>query len=182
MAPAAAIKITATKLSLPSLRTATEADAPAIAGIYAHHVKNGTASFETEAPDMAEIMRRMKDISSKNLPYFVAELDGMVVGYAYAGPYRPRQAYRFTVENSIYVHPDYAGSGVGSLLMPELIRECRARGFRQMVAVIGDSTNTASIRLHEKFGFRTVGVLQDVGFKFGRWLDTVFMQLDLRQA
>jgi len=172
----------AIKPSLPALRAATSADAPAIAAIYAHHVKNGTASFETEAPEMSEIIRRMNDILAKGLPYFVAEQDGVVIGYAYAGPYRPRQAYRFTVENSIYVHPDFSGSGIGSLLLPELIRECRARGFRQMVAVIGDSANEGSIRLHEKCGFRHAGTLKDVGFKFGRWLDTVFMQLDLRQA
>lgn len=164
----------------PLLRAAREAEVAAIASIYAHHVKTGTASFETEAPDEAEMLRRFRDIASKNLPYLVAEQDGIVVGYAYAGTYRPRLAYRFTVENSIYIHADYAGHGIGSLLMPALIEECRARGLRQMIAVIGDSSNRASIALHEKFGFRHVGILKDVGFKFERWLDTVFMQLELK--
>ena len=162
------------------LRAAHESDVAAIAAIYAHHVKTGTASFETEAPDDAEMLRRFRDIAAKNLPYLVAEQDGVIVGYAYAGTYRPRLAYRFTVENSIYVHADYAGHGIGSLLMPALIDECRARGLQQMIAVIGDSGNAASVALHEKFGFRHVGILKNVGFKFECWLDTVFMQLELK--
>lgn len=167
----------ATKPAL--LRAALESDIPAITAIYAHHVKTGTASFETEAPDEAEMLKRMRDVAAKNLPYIVAETDGTVAGYAYAGPYRVRHAYRFTVENSIYMHPGRAGGGTGTMLLTAIIDECKKRGMKQMIAVIGDSGNKASIRLHEKCGFRHVGVLENVGFKFERWLDTVFMQRSL---
>lgn len=158
------------------VRPAETRDARSIAEIYGWYVGNGTATFETEAPDANEMARRLSDVLSKNLPWLVGELEGNVVGYAYAGTYRPRPAYRFTVENSIYLHPTITGRGVGSQLMTPLIEACAARGFRQMIAVIGDSANSASIRLHEKFGFQHVGVFRDVGFKFDRWLDTVLMQ------
>jgi phosphinothricin acetyltransferase len=161
---------------MTNIRASTENDIPAIAAIYAHHVRTGTASFEIEPPDAAEMLRRRSEITAKGFPYLVAEDGGAVVGYAYAGPYRARLAYRHTVENSIYVRHDMAGKGIGGLLMPALIAACEKNGYKQIIAVIGDSGNAASINLHRKFGFRDVGVLKDVGFKFDRWLDTVFMQ------
>ena len=161
------------------LRDVVAQDTGAIAAIYAHHVLNGTGSFELDPPDAAEMTRRLDAVAQAGFPCLVAELDGKIAGYAYAGPYRPRPAYRFTVENSIYVHPDYIGSGVGSLLMAELIARCEKLGLRQMVAVIGDSANTGSLKLHRKFGFVETGLLKDVGYKFGRWLDVVLMQRNL---
>jgi phosphinothricin acetyltransferase len=163
------------------IRSAVEADVPAITGIYAHHVRHGTASFEIEAPDEAEIDRRRLDVLALGLPYLVAEVDGRVAAYAYAGRYRARPAYRFTVEDSVYVHPDYLGRGLGRELLARLIEDCRRQGARQMVAIIGDSANVASIRLHERLGFRRVGVLEGVGYKFDRWIDSVIMQLALRE-
>jgi L-amino acid N-acyltransferase YncA len=164
---------------MPVIRPSTPADIPAIAAIYGHHVRHGTGSFEIDPPEEKEMARRWQDIADRSLPWLVAEQDGVVTGYAYAGPYRPRPAYRFTVEDSVYVHPEHAGKGTGALLLPALIEACRAKGLRQMIAVIGDSGNTASLKLHERFGFRHVGTLQNVGFKFDRWLDTVFMQREL---
>lgn len=148
----------------------------AIAAIYAHHVRHGTASFETEPPDIAEMRRRRADILARALPYLAAERDGIVLGYAYAGPYRSRAAYRDTVEDSIYLHPDAIGQGIGRRLLAALIEACAARGFRQMIAVVGDSGTIPSIRLHEAMGFRVVGVLRAVGHKHGRWLDSVLLQ------
>lgn len=148
----------------------------AITAIYAHHVRHGFASFETEPPAEAEMRRRRMDVLGKDLPYLVAERDGVVLGYAYAGTYRPRAAYRDTVENSIYIRPDATGQGVGRLLLPALVAACEARDLRQMIAVIGDSGNQPSIRLHASCGFRMIGVLEAVGFKLGRWLDSVLMQ------
>jgi phosphinothricin acetyltransferase len=152
---------------------------PAVAAIYAHHVLHGLASFETEPPSLDEMRRRRQDIAAKDLPYLVAERGSTVLGYAYAGTYRPRAAYRNTVENSVYLRHDAAGQGIGTRLLPELIAACEARDLRQMVAVIGDSGNQASIRLHQRCGFRLVGVLEAVGYKHGRWLDSVLMQLRL---
>ncbi len=154
---------------------------PAIHAIYAHHVLHGLASFEEVPPDEAELDRRRADIVARGLPYLVAVIDGRVRGYAYAGPYRPRSAYRFSVEDSVYVAPDAAGRGVGRALLGEVIRHCAALGMRQMVAVIGDSGNGASIRLHEALGFRRAGELRSIGFKLGRWVDSVLMQLELGQ-
>jgi phosphinothricin acetyltransferase len=164
---------------MPPIRAARDTDIPDIAEIYGHFVRVALATFETEPPDAAEMARRRQDVLACGLPYLVAELDGHVAGYAYAARYRPRPAYRFTVENSVYVHPDHARKGLGRLLLTELIAACKAAGCREMVAVIGDSGNAASIGLHEALGFRHVGVLRSVGFKFGRWVDTVLMQRSL---
>ena len=161
------------------IRPATAADIPAITAIYADAVTHGTASFELSAPDEAEMARRMADLTDKGFAYLSAELDGQLAGYAYAGPYRARPAYRFTVEDSVYVAPQMHGRGVGRALLAALVKESEARGFRQMIAVIGDSAQTASIALHAAAGFYVVGTLPNVGFKFGRWLDTVLMQRPL---
>src|SRR5215468_4990113 len=158
------------------LRKADESDVPAIAAIYAPHVRVGTATFEIDPPDAGEMLRRWRDITVRGLPYIVAEAGGQVVGYAYAGPYRPRPAYRFTVEDSIYVDAEVQGRGVGRALLARLIDESTRAGARQMIAVIGDSGNQASVGLHAALGFRHVGVLESVGNKFARWLDVVFMQ------
>ena len=165
--------------SQPIIRASREADVARITEIYDHHVRHGTASFEIEPPDAAEIARRRAGVLDQGLPYLVAEIDGRVVGYAYAGPWRPRPAYRWSVENSIYIDHNVTRSGLGRLLLPALIEHCTAAGRRQMVAVIGDSAHLPSIRLHEAFGFRHVGTLQNIGFKFGRWLDSVLMQRPL---
>jgi phosphinothricin acetyltransferase len=159
-----------------ALRAAAATDAPRIAAIYAHHVLHGLASFETEPPDEAEIARRLGEVRAHGLPYLVAEADGRVVGYAYAAPYRSRPAYRYTVEDSVYVDRDCAGRGIGRQLLARLVADTAASGCRQMIAVIGDSANRASIALHETCGFARVGVLPAVGFKFGRWVDSVLMQ------
>lgn len=161
------------------IRAAGLADLPAITEIYDHAVRYGTASFETEPPDEAEMTRRYRALVGGGFPYLVAERDGAVVGYAYAGPYRTRPAYRYTVEDSIYVSPAAQRRGVGRALLEELIAESTVRGFRQMIAVIGDSAQIASIELHRAAGFHYVGNLQNVGFKFGRWLDSVLMQRPL---
>lgn len=161
------------------VRPATAADLPAITAIYRHHVLHGLASFEVEPPDAAEMARRFDAIRALGLPYFVAENAGRVAGYAYAAVYRMRPAYRYTVEDSVYVDHDSAGRGIGSTLMPALIDGCAAAGRRQIIAVIGDSANHASIKLHEKFGFQRVGLLPAVGYKFGRWVDSVLMQREV---
>jgi phosphinothricin acetyltransferase len=158
------------------MRPSIEADMPAITAIYAHHVLHGTASFEIEPPGLEDMCRRRESVLAKGLPYIVAEADGAVVGYAYAGTYRPRAAYRDSVENSVYIRHDMLGYGIGRRLLEELIRQCEARDLRQMIAVIGDSAHIASIRLHERCGFRHVGTLTSVGYKHGRWLDSVLMQ------
>ena len=152
---------------------------PAIAAIYAHHVLHGLASFEEVPPDIAEMSRRRDDFVARALPYLVAERAGRVVGYAYASPYRTRSAYRFTVEDSIYIEHAEVGRGIGRALLSALIERCTALGYRQMVAVIGGSDTWPSIRLHEALGFARVGVLQAIGFKFGGWVDTVLMQRPL---
>jgi L-amino acid N-acyltransferase YncA len=157
------------------IRDSLSGDVPAIAGIYRHAVMHGTASFEIDPPDVAEIGRRRDAVLAAGFPYLVAEAAGRVVGYCSAGPYRPRPGYRFTVENSVYVAPDCPGQGIGSALLPRLIERCEAMGFRLMVAVIGDSANHASIRLHERCGFRHAGLLPAIGWKHGRWLDSVMM-------
>ncbi|HUK19422.1 MAG TPA: GNAT family N-acetyltransferase [Bryobacteraceae bacterium] len=160
----------------PFIRPAEAADLPAITAIYGYHVLHGTASFETEPPPLEEMARRHSEVVRHGLPYLVAELTGEVVGFAYAAPYRPRPAYRFTVEDSVYIRDDHAGKGLGRSLLGALLRLCEQAGSKQMIATIGDSQNTASIRLHRTAGFEHVGVLRNVGLKFGRWLDTVIMQ------
>jgi phosphinothricin acetyltransferase len=158
------------------IRAATPADLPAITAIYEHAVRHGTATFEIEPPDGAEMKRRMEALLAGGFPYLVAEDDGAVAGYAYAGPYRARIAYRFTVEDSIYLAPERQRRGIGAQLLAALIAQSEKRGFRQMIAVIGDSANAGSIAVHERAGFAMTGTLRAVGFKFGRWLDTVLMQ------
>jgi len=161
------------------VRDALPADLPIVQSIYSHHVLHGLASFEEVPPDAAEIERRYRDIVARGLPYLVAECDGRVAGFAYAGPYRTRPAYRYTVEDSVYIAPDAVGKGLGHAALSEVIRRATARGFRQMIAIIGDSGNLPSIRLHERVGFRRAATLHAVGFKFGRWVDSVIMQLGL---
>ena len=159
-----------------TVRPATSADVPAITRIYAHAVEHGTASFELTAPDQAEMTRRFIELTMNGFPYLVAVVDGAVAGYAYAGPYRARPAYRFTVENSVYVAHDSRRRGVGKALLQALIEGCTEKGFRLMVAVIGDSEQAASIGLHEAAGFTHAGVFENIGYKFDRWLDSVLMQ------
>ena len=160
----------------PAIRAATAADIPAITAIYDHAVRHGTASFELEPPNAAEMARRLQALLDGGYPYLVAEADGAVAGYAYAGAYRPRPAYRWSVEDSIYVASQMQRRGIGAALLARLIADAEARGFRQMIAVIGDSAQAPSIELHRALGFRPIGAVENVGFKFGRWLDTVLMQ------
>jgi L-amino acid N-acyltransferase YncA len=164
------------------VRDARAEDMPVLQAIYAHHVLNSFATFEEVPPDLAEMNRRREEIQSRGFPYVAAERDGMVCGYAYCSSFRPRSAYRFTVEDSVYVAPDAVGQGFGRAAMREVIRRATALGMRQMVAVIGDSANSASIRMHESLGFRREAVLHAVGFKLGRWVDGVIMQLALGEG
>jgi phosphinothricin acetyltransferase len=174
--------IPAVAMPMLTIRAARDGDMAQVAAIYAHHVRHGLASFEEVPPDAAEIARRRAEIVARGLPYLVAAEGDVIVGYAYASPYRARSAYRFTVEDSVYVHPDRAGRGIGRRLLPVVIAACAAAGARQMIAVIGDSANAASIGLHAALGFAPVGVLRAVGFKRGRWVDTVLMQRALGDA
>ncbi len=172
---------TAAKQSFPVvIRPSIDDDMAATAAIYGHHVLHGTGSFEIDAPGVEEMRQRRAAIIERGLPYLVAaDGEGAVLGYAYASAYRPRIAYENTVENSVYVRHDCMGQGVGRGLLQALITRCEALGYRQMVAVVGDSANRASVRLHEAFGFRLVGTLRSVGYKHGRWLDTVLLQRPL---
>lgn len=158
------------------IRTAQAADAPALAQIYRHHVLHGTGTFEEVPPDAAQMRARHAAVQEGGHPWLVAEEDGPIIGYAYAKPYHTRSAYRFTLEDSIYIAPDAVGRGVGQALLAALIDAARASGARQMMAVIGDSANHASIRLHERHGFTPVGTAHAIGVKFGRPLDVVYMQ------
>jgi L-amino acid N-acyltransferase YncA len=162
-----------------SIRAAELRDVAAITRIYAHAVRHGTASFELDPPDETETRRRYTALRDGGFPFLVAEIGGEVAGYAYAGPYRARPAYRFTVEDSIYIDPQLQRRGLGRALLDRLLIEAEVGGFRQMIAVIGDSANTSSIALHLACGFRMVGTFEVVGFKFGRWLDSVLMQRSL---
>lgn len=166
------------------LRDTRPGDLPSIQAIYSHHVLNGLASFEETAPDLAEIRRRYEATLAQGFPHVAAEITGtggqsILAGYAYAGAYRTRPAYRYSVENSVYIAQDCLGRGVGRLLLTELIGRCTALGFRQMIAVIGDSGNAASIGLHKALGFTPAGTITSVGFKFGCWVDSVIMQRPL---
>jgi phosphinothricin acetyltransferase len=161
------------------VRPSQPADLPAITAIYAWNVEHGTGTFELEAPDLAEMSRRRDDVLSKGLPWLVAEQDGQVLGYAYANHFRPRRAYRFCLEDSIYLAREAQGRGVGTQLLRELVDRCEAAGARQMLAVIGDSANRGSIGVHARLGFSHTGLLKSAGWKFGRWLDVVLMQRSL---
>ena len=165
------------------IRPTEERDLPAIAEIYGESVRTGTASFELEPPNVAEMTRRWRELTAKTYPHIVATRDGVLLGYAYAGPYRARPAYRFSVEDSIYIAPHAQGAGVGRALLTELIRLSEELGFRQMIAVIGGgSEHPASVKLHEKLGFRQIGIFEGSGFKHGRWLDTLLMQRALGEG
>jgi len=172
----------AVKQAALTLRDAEEHDLPAIQAIYAHHVETGLGSFEEAAPGLSEMTRRYHAIRERGMPYLVAVLDGAVRGFAYVATYRPRSAYRHTVENSIYVAPEWHGKGIAAALLAALIERCTEAGYRQMVAVIGDSGNRPSVALHERLGFRQVGTLKSVGRKHGRWVDTVLMQRTLGEG
>lgn len=158
------------------VRPAAPHDADALAAIYGHHVRHGFGTFEEAAPDAAEMERRRGAIAERGLPYLVAEADGQVLGFAYAGPFRPRHAYRYTVEDSVYVAPEAVGRGVGRTVLSAVLDACAGLGVRQVVAVIGDSQNAASIGLHRSLGFVDAGMGRSFGFKHGRWVDVVWMQ------
>ncbi|MDQ1119198.1 MULTISPECIES: GNAT family N-acetyltransferase [Pseudoxanthomonas] len=168
--------------ALPRIRPVRVEDMPAITAIYAAQVDGGVATYEYDPPDVDEMRRRMQALLDQGYPYLVAECDGRLAGYTYAGSYRARSAYRFTVENTVYVDAAFHGRRIGSALLQALIEACTARGFRQMIAVIGDSANAASVRLHQRAGFRTVGVFQGIGRKHGRWLDLLQMQRALGEG
>ena len=161
------------------LRPARPEDLPAIHSIYSHHVLQGLASFEEEPPSVEELARRYRDVIGRGLPYLVAEYGADIAGYGYCAPYRPRSAYRYALEDSIYIRHDMTGRGIGKRLLEQLIGRCAALGYRQIIAVIGDSANAASIGVHAACGFLRVGTLRSVGFKFGRWVDSVYMQRPL---
>ncbi len=160
----------------PDIRDAVDADMRAVHRIYTPYVQHSLATFEETPPSLETLRERYTAVRALGLPYLVAEIEGQVVGYSYAGAYRSRSAYRYTVENSMYIAEGFTGSGIGTLLLKALIGRCEAGPWRQMVAVIGNSANAASIALHRRFGFREVGTLTSVGFKKGKWVDTVLMQ------
>jgi L-amino acid N-acyltransferase YncA len=169
--------------ALPLLvRPGTEADLPAFARIYGHAVLHGTGTFELDAPDEAEMGSRRAAVLANGLPWLTAERGGQVLGYAYANHFRPRRAYRFCLEDSIYLDERARGQGVGRVLLAELLAQCEARGARQMLAVIGDSANAGSVGVHRACGFEDVGVFKAAGWKFGRWLDVVLMQKALGEG
>jgi L-amino acid N-acyltransferase YncA len=161
------------------VRPATPQDIPAIQTLYAHHVAHGLASFEEEAPSAQELRRRYEDVTRQALPYLAAELGNEIAGYGYCTLYRTRSAYRYALEDSVYVRRDMAGRGIGKAILAELITRCEALGYRQIIAIIGDSANAASIGLHASQGFLRVGTLRSVGFKLGRWVDSAIMQRPL---
>ncbi|AKT41020.1 GCN5 family acetyltransferase [Chondromyces crocatus] len=162
-----------------NLREAVDGDLPAISAIYGHHVERGLGTFEEVAPDAAEMGQRVAAVQARGLPWLVVEAEGAVVGFGYVGPFRLRTAYRYAVEDSVYVAPAWVGRGVGRTLLEALIERSRARGLRQILALIGDSGNAASIGLHATCGFESTGLLPAAGFKHGRWVDVVIMRLSL---
>ena len=162
-----------------AIRPALPDDLPAVQAIYAHHVLHGLGSFEEAPPDLAEIRRRYEEVSGRGLPYLVASAGGVVHGFGYCNVFRPRSAYRFSLEDSVYVRETSQRKGVGGLLLAAMIERGAELGYRQMIAVIGDSANAGSIGLHARLGFNRVGTMRSTGFKFGRWVDTVTMQRPL---
>jgi len=162
-----------------TIRDRQDADMARITEIYSHHVLHGASSWELSAPDVAEMTKRAHALKDGGYPYLVAELDGRVIGYTYAGAYRPRPAYRYTVEHSVYIDENARRGGIGHALMKAMIEACEQRGYRQMMGIIGDSQNLQSIRFHEKMGFEHVGCVKNIGFKFGRWMDQILMQRSL---
>jgi L-amino acid N-acyltransferase YncA len=165
-----------------TLRSSTDADLPAITAIYAHHVLHGTGTFETTPPSETEMAQRRADVLAKGLPYLVAENDGKVLGFAYCSWFKPRPAYRFSAEDSIYLDAGAAGQRIGNKLLGELTRQAEAAGLRKLIAVIGDSDNVRSIGVHRAVGFRHVGTIDSCGWKFGRWLDIVLMEKSLGEG
>jgi phosphinothricin acetyltransferase len=159
-----------------SIRPSTDADLPGITAIYGHHVLHGTGTFETTPPTQPEMAARRADVLGKGLPWLVAEQDGQVLGYAYCQWFKPRPAYRFSAEDSIYLHPDAAGQGLGKQLLAALVAQAEAAGIRKLIAVIGDSANAGSVGVHRSLGFTPVGTIANCGWKFGRWLDIVLME------
>ncbi|WP_374642989.1 N-acetyltransferase family protein [Hydrogenophaga sp.] len=164
------------------IRPSRDEDLDAITRIYAHHVLHGTGTFETTPPTRDEMAGRRADVLGKGLPWLVIEVDGQVMGYAYGNWFKPRPAYRYSVEDSIYMAPESAGKGLGKLLLTELLAQCERAGVRKVMAVIGDSANAGSIGVHKALGFEQVGVVQSCGWKFGRWLDIVLMQKSIGQG
>lgn len=165
---------------MPTIRASQPLDLPAITAIYRHHVLNGTGTFEIDPHSMADMSARQQDVIGKNLPWLVAEGDdGNILGYAYANWFKPRPAYRFSAEDSVYVADAARGQGIGKLLLQALCRECEAVGVRKLIAVIGDSANLGSVGVHRAVGFTDVGTLRSVGWKFDRWLDVVMMEKSL---
>jgi L-amino acid N-acyltransferase YncA len=165
-----------------NLRPSTDADVPAITAIYAHHVLHGTGTFETTPPTEAEMATRRADVVAKGLPYLVADQGGRVLGFAYCQWFKPRPAYRYSAEDSIYLDADAAGQRIGNKLLSELSKEADAAGIRKLIAVIGDSDNVRSIGVHRAVGFRHVGTIESCGWKFGRWLDIVLMEKSLGEG
>jgi L-amino acid N-acyltransferase YncA len=167
---------------MTNIRPSRDEDVPAITAIYAHHVQTGTGTFETASPTESDMAARRADVLAKGLPYLVAEESGQVVGFAYCQWFKPRPAYRFSAEDSIYMHPDASGKGLGRRLLTELTAQAEAAGIRKLIAVIGDSANAGSIGVHRTIGFEPVGVLKSCGWKFGRWLDVVLMEKALGEG
>lgn len=164
---------------MPLIRPSLDKDIPAITAIYAHHVLHGTGTFETEPPSVADMTTRRADVLSKGLPYLVAEDDGRIVGFAYGNWFKPRPAYRYSVEDSIYLAPDLHRKGLGRALLTELLARCESVGIRKMMAIIGDSANAGSVGVHRALGFEQVGKIESCGWKFGAWRDIVIMQKTL---
>ena len=164
---------------MPLIRPSSDADLPAITAIYAYHVLHGTGSFETEPPSVADMMARRADVLSKGLPYLVVEQDGKIAGFAYGNWFKPRPAYRYSVEDSIYMAPELQGKGLGRALLAELMARFEAVGIRKVMAIVGDSANTGSVGIHLALGFTQVGIVDSCGWKFGAWRDIVIMQKTL---